>query len=455
MTQEERYKYMTEGKVSHIIPRLAIPSIVSMLTTSIYNMADTYFVSKISTEASAAVGVNFSIMAMIQAVGFMLGMGCGNYISRLLGRKQNDEAASAASTVFITSLAIGTIFTIISLLFLEPFVSKLGAIPSVLPYAMDYAKYILIAAPVMMGSFLLNNLLRSQGYATRSMIGICTGGLLNIAFDPLFIFVFDMGIKGAAIATGLSQLISFTILLLMVTFTKSSIHINLKLIKPSIKLYCEVIHSGLPSLCRQGLSSVSSIVLNNVAGPYGASAIAAVSIVNRFMMMIYSSVIGFGQGFQPVCGFNYGAKKYNRVLEAYSFCIKLSISILTVLGVIAFIFAPQIISLIKNNDQQVIEIGAKALRFQCLTLPIQGVLISSQFMIQSIGYGIRASLIAMGRQGLFLIPAYIILEKIWKLNGILASQPVSDIFTLIATLIITYTVITKLKNLIKSEEFSI
>lgn len=448
MTQEERYVYMTESKISRIIPRLAVPTIISMLVTSLYNMADTYFVSKINTEASAAVGVIFSIMAMIQAIGFTFGMGCGNYVSRLLGRKDTKTATQAASTIFVTSLLVGLAFAVIGLTFLDSFVDLLGAIDSVKPYAIEYARYILIAAPVMMGSYLLNNLLRSQGFAAKSMIGICTGGILNIVMDPIFIFVFDLGISGAAIATALSQAISFGILLCLVTFNKNSIHVSIKNVLPTFKLYKEVIHSGLPSLCRQGLSSISSITLNNVAGPFGAAALAAVSIVNRFMMMIYSSVIGFGQGFQPVCGFNYGAKKYNRVIDAYYFCIKVSVTLLTLLGIIAFIFAPQIISLIKNDDPQVISIGAKALRFQCLTLPLQGIMISSQFMIQSIGYGVRASIIAMGRQGLFLIPAYFILPVFFKLDGILMSQPVSDVFTLLLAILIANSVIKNFKKLI-------
>ena len=454
MTQEERFKYMTEGDIQKIIPRLAIPTIITMLITSIYNMADTYFVSKINTEASAAVGVIFSIMAMIQALGFTLGMGCGNYVSRLLGKKDIKTATMASSTIFVTSLSIGVLFAIISLSLLSPFVSALGAIPEVKPYAMDYARYILMAAPIMMGSFMLNNLLRSQGNAAKSMIGICTGGIINIFLDPLFIFTFDMNIKGAAIATLISQFISFIILFFMVQLSKNSIHLSLKMVKPSVSLYLEVLHTGLPSLFRQGLSSISSIVLNNVAGPYGATAIAAVSIVNRFMMMIYSSVIGFGQGFQPVCGFNYGAGKYNRVLKAYYFCVKVAVCILTVLGIASFIFAVPIVSLIKDDDADVIKIAAKALRFQCITLPLQGIMISSQFMIQSIGYGIRASLIAMGRQGLFLIPAYLVLPHFFGLTGILAGQPVSDILTVIMSVIIARDVIKQIHKKAKERELT-
>ena len=455
MTQEERYKYMTEGDIHKIIPHLAIPTIITMLITSIYNMADTYFVGKIDTNASAAVGIIFSIMAMIQAIGFTLGMGCGNYVSRLLGKKDIELASHVSSTIFFTSIGVGVIFATICLSFLSGLIVFLGAIPEVKPYAMDYARFIILAAPIMMGSFMLNNLLRAQGNAVKSMIGICTGGIINMFLDPLLIFTCDLGITGAALSTALSQLISFSILLYMVQTSKNSIHISHTNFKPSKNIYLNVLHTGLPSLFRQGLASISSIVLNNVAGPYGSAAIAAVSIVNRFMMMIYSSVIGFGQGFQPVCGFNYGAKKYDRVLKAYYFCMKVAICILAILGTISFIWARPIVTLIKDNDPVVIDIATKALRYQCITLPLQGIMISSQFMIQSIGYGIRASLIAMGRQGLFLIPAYFILPYFFGLTGILIGQPVSDTITVLMALIISRTVIKEIKNKAKELDYGI
>lgn len=442
---------MTLTPVQKLIPKLAIPTIFSMLITSVYNMADTYFVSKISTEASAAVGIIYSLMSMIQAIGFTIGMGSGNYVSRLLGQKNTEEAKKTVSTAFFTSLIVGIIFTgSIFLAGLDSFVNLLGAIDSVKPYARDYAKYILLGAPFMMMSFVLNNQLRAQGNPTLAMVGITVGGILNTALDPMLIFGFDMGISGAALATVLSQIISFVILFIFTNFNKKSIHISFKYFRPSKKIYKEIFYTGMPSFCRQGLASFSAVVLNYAAGRYGAAALSAISIVNRFMLFIYSGLIGFAQGFQPVCGFNFGAKRYDRVLEAFKFCMKVAVVFLAVLGSLAFVFAPQILTFFRKEDAEVIKIGYVALRLQAITLPIQAVAIMTQFLSQSIGYGGRASLVAMARQGLFLFPAYIILPKFFDILGVQLAQPVSDLFTFILSLYILKSVLKNIKIMQKS-----
>ena len=315
MTQEERYRMMTEKPISRLIPGLAVPTIISMLITSIYNMADTFFVSQINTSASAAVGIIFSLMAMIQAVGFTLGMGAGNYISRSLGAKNEDIAVRTAATAFFTAIGIGVVMAVTGLSFLDRLVRLLGATETIAPYARDYARYILLGAPVMTGSFVMNNLLRSQGYAVYAKAGITTGGILNMILDPVFIFGLRMGISGAAAATVISQCVSFCILFFQCNFRKGCIRLRPGKFTPSLKIYGEILHAGLPSLCRQGLASAAAVALNVAANPFGDAAIAAMSIVTRYMMFINSALIGFGQGFQPVCGFNFGAKRYDRVLE--------------------------------------------------------------------------------------------------------------------------------------------
>lgn len=446
MTQDERYKKMTEGNLHTLIPKLAIPTILSMLVTSFYNLADTYFVSKISTEASAAVGVIFSLMSLIQALGFTIGIGSSTYVSRLLGEKNREQAAKTVSTAFFTALGLGGIFTAIGLLYRNEIVRLLGAIESVHPYAVDYATYIFIGAPFMMGLYVLNNQMRGQGSPILSMIGVLSGGILNIALDPLFIFVFGWGISGAAIATILSQFISFWILLILNNKTKNIIPVRLKTFKPSFKIFKEILHGGFPSLCRQGLASLSGVALNFAAGPYGAAALSALSIVNRFMHFIYATLIGYGQGFQPVCGFNFGAKRHDRVLEAYRFSLKIGILIISVLGVAAYFIAPQAMTWFRANDPQVIQIGIRALRFQCYTLPLQAFMMLSQFLCQSIGYGVRAAIIAMSRQGLFLIPAYLILPKFLDIVGLEIAQPCSDVITAILTGIIMIGVYRKLRS---------
>lgn len=451
MTQEQRHIYMTETPVKKLIIKLAIPTIISMLVTSIYNMADTYFVSHISTEASAAVGVTYSIMAMIQAIGFTLGMGSGTYVSRLLGMKEYEKAKRTVSTAFFTAFILGLLLCICTLPFLSKFVTLLGAIDSVKPYAEDYAKYILIGAPFMTATFVLNNQLRAQGNALFSMIGISSGTIINIILDPVMIYNMNMGVAGAALATIISQFISFCLLLTFTNVRKATISVKFRNFRPSFEIYKNILHSGLPSFCRQGLASVSSIVLNLAAGPFGAAALSALSIVNKYMLFIHAGLIGFCQGFQPVSGFNFGAKRYDRVRSAFNFCITVAVILLSTLGAVSFVLAPQIMGFFRENDREVIEIGKLTLRFQCLALPLQACAMMSQFLSQSIGFGGRASIVAMGRQGLFLIPLYLILSNTIGLLGLQMSQALSDCLTFIVSIFVTVSVIKKLKELEKTQ----
>ena len=438
MTKEEKYRQMIETPVNRLIPRLAVPTIISMLVTSIYNMADTFFVSQISTSASGAVGVMFSAMSMIQAIGFTLGMGSGNHISRSLGNRDEERAGVFAATAFYTAAIIGTAILVFGTLFSRQLVFFLGATQTIAPYAQDYARYILIGAPFMMTSFVMNNILRSQGNAVFAMVGITVGGILNMILDPLLIFGLNMGISGAAIATKVSQMISFAILLYQCNARPDCIKIQLSKFRPSGKVYGQILHAGLPSFCRQGLASAAAVILNFAAGPYGDAAIAAMSIVTRFMMFINSSLIGFGQGFQPVCGFNFGAERYDRVLEAFWFCVKVAVIMLTVFGVVSFGISRPIITAFRREDLQVIEIGTLALRLQLLTMPFQAWVIMVNMLTQSIGYGFRASLVAMGRQGLFLIPALLILPKMFGILGLQMAQPIADMMTFVlATVIVS------------------
>lgn len=443
---------MIETPVNRLIPRLAVPTIISMLVTSIYNMADTFFVSQIGTSASGAVGIIFSAMAMIQAVGFTLGMGSGNNISRALGNREEERASVLAATAFFTAGTIGLLFLLFGMLFSRQMVYFLGATETIAPYAQDYARYILIAAPFMMCSFVMNNILRAQGSAMLAMVGITTGGILNMILDPILIFRFRMGISGAAIATMISQMISFSILLYQCNSHGDCIKIQLSRFRPNLKIYGEILHAGLPSFCRQGLASVAAIVLNFAAGPYGDAAIAAMSIVTRFMMFINSSLIGFGQGFQPVCGFNFGARRYDRVLEAYWFCVKVAVIMLTIFGTVAFLFSRPIITAFRREDLQVIAIGTLALRLQLLTMPIQAWVIMVNMLTQSIGYGFRASLVAMGRQGLFLSPSLLIFPRIFGVLGVQIAQPLADVFTFLLATGIVIGVLRELRRLREEQE---
>ncbi len=444
-TAQEKFAVMTSQPIRPLILRLAAPTIVSMLVTSLYNMADTFFVGKIGTSATAAVGVVFSLMAVIQALGFTFGHGSGNYISRKLGAKDNESAEAMASTGFFSALAAGFIVMALGLIFLDPLVQLLGATPTILPYARDYTRLILLGSPFMISSLVLNNQLRFQGSASYAMVGITSGAVLNVALDPLFIFVFDMGVAGAALATSLSQIVGFC-LLLAGTHRGSNIPIRLRAFRPAFARYREILRGGLPSLCRQGLGSVATIALNLAAGPYGDAAIAAMSIVSRVMQFAMSAVLGFGQGFQPVCGFNYGAKLYGRVREAFFFCLRISFVILVALSALGFAFAPRVIEIFRKADPVVVQIGAAALRCQCVLFPFVSYITMTNMMLQTIGQSLKASVLAAARQGLFFLPVILILPRALGMPGLLISQPVADLCTLILALPLGYTTLRGMKR---------
>lgn len=443
---EQRAKMMLEDPISKVIPHLAFPTIISMLISSVYNMADTYFVSQIGTSASGAVGIIFSAMSIIQAVSFMFGMGAGANVSQALGARDEERARRFVGTAFFTAFATGVLIAVVCNLSIDPLVRFLGATETIAPYAKDYASYIFYAAPFMMCSFVMNNFLRFEGLAFYGMIGIASGGILNMVLDPLLIFGMGLGTAGAAIATALSQVVSFCILLAMTNRQSGAISIRLKDFSPSVAVYKRIIYTGFPSLGRQGIASVSTILLNTTAGVYGDAAIAAMSIVSRFVMFINSSVIGFGQGFQPVCAFCFGAGKYSRVRQAYAYCIKVCTVVLLILGVISFLLAEPIVTLFRRDDLEVIEIGTMALRLQLCTLPLWAYITMSNMFTQSIGYGLQATLISIARQGIFLIPMLLILPPALGLLGIQLAQPISDACTCVLAYFVASGVVRELKG---------
>ena len=429
VTQEERYQQMVNDPVEQLIPRLALPSIVSMLVTAVYNTADTFFVSQISTAASGAVGINFSLMSILQAFAFTIGMGSANMISRLLGKRDMRAAERYAATGYFTELLFGTFLAAVCMLNLRRLVYLLGSTDTIAPYAMDYARYILFGAPFLMCSLGMNNMLRFQGNSFYSMIGIASGGILNMILDPILIFGFRMGIAGAAIATAFSQFVSFVILTCQCNFMPACITIRFRNFRPTLEMYKNIIHIGLPSLARQGIMSIGAIVLNKTAHPYGDAAISAMAIVTRFSMLMNSSIIGFGQGFQPVCGFNYGARNYRRVRRAYFFSLKTCTMILVVFGVFTFLFARPIVTLFRREDAEVIRIGTLALRLQALTFPLQAQIVFANMFTQTVGYGFRAAFVATLKSGTCLIPILLVLPRFLGLFGIQAAQPLSDIIS--------------------------
>ena len=394
-SDQKQFKRMTEAPVRPLILKLAIPTTVSMLVTGIYNTADTYFVSQLGKSQSGAVSVVFSLMALIQAIGFTLGMGSGSILSRSLGAKDKDTAGKALSTSFFSALGIGTLITIFGMIFLEPIMNMLGSTPTALPYAKTYASYILFGAPIMMGTYVLNNLWRWEGKAVFSMIGIGLGGVLNIFLDPLMINVFDLGVAGAAIATLMSQCISFC----------------------------------LPSLLRQGLASISTIFLNQQGGGLaGDAALSAMGIFSKVTMLIFCVLLGIGQGYQPVLGYNFGAKKWDRMKTAFTFTWIFGTIVMFVFAVPLFFFAPQLVPLF-IDDAEVISIGSRALQLEAFILPLLTVNVMCNMTFQSMGERFKASFLSCLRQGIYFIPCIFILPRFFGIHGIELVYPVCDLLS--------------------------
>ncbi len=442
---ERKQRLMLTAPVERLVVRLSIPSIIIMLITAAYNLADTYFVSGLGTSATAAIGVVFSLMGVIQAIGFFFGHGSGNYISRKLGAKEFADAEIMASTGFFFSIIAGSLLGVFGLLFMHPLLLLLGASETMLPYARDYTCFILISALFMTSSLTLNNQLRFVGSAKWAMFGMVTGAVLNIALDPLFIYKFSLGAWGAGLATCVSQIIGF-IILLWATRREGNIAIHFRHFKPSFQALREMARGGSPSLLRQTCNCLGILCFNHAAGAFGDSAVAAISITQRVTMFAYSALLGFGQGFQPVCGFNYGAKRYDRVVRAFWFGVKIVSSCLLLLALIGAVFAPSIIALFRADDPRVIAIGTAALRFQCITVPFCGMIMMFNMMLQTIGATAKASLIAVSRSGLFLIPAIILMKAVFGLGGIEAAQAVTDILSIALALPLGFGTLRSMKN---------
>jgi putative MATE family efflux protein len=427
---------MTTAPVGPLIGRLAVPTIIVMMVSAMYNMADTYFVSSLGTSATAGVGIAFPLMTVIQAVGFFFGHGSGNFISRSLGAGKTPDAEKMAATGFFTAFFIGGFIAVLGTAFQKPLAQLLGSTSTILPHAVSYLRFILLGAPFMVSSLMLNNLLRHQGSTFFGMIGMTSGAVINIALDPLFILVLGMGVKGASLATMISQCVSFTLLLFVGCRKGGNVRISFRNFSPSINRYREMIRGGTPSLLRQSMQSFAALFLNHAAGAYGDAVIAAIAIVNRIILISESAIFGFGQSFQPVCGFNYGAKRYDRVKKAFWFCVRLSVVLLSLAAIAGLIYAPAIIALFRKDDPTVISVGSFMLRAQCLILPIFGWTLFVNMMTQTMGKAIPASILAFSRQGFFLIPQLFLLVPLLGVLGIQICIPIADVCTFILSLFI-------------------
>ena len=424
---------MTQMPVEKLVMILGLPTTISMMVTTFYSMADTYFVGKLGTSATGATGIVFPLMAVIQAIGFMMGHGAGSNISRLLGAKKPDTASDFASTAVFVGAGGGIVMLALGIIFIDPLMSLLGSSDTILPFARAYGSFVLFGIPGMIVSFILNNILRYEGRATLAMIGLLLGGLLNVVGDWLTICVFGMGIEGAGLSTMLSSYVGMGILLSMFLRKKTVTRLQLSRVFKNGKNVLNIIVTGLPSLARQGMSSLSTATMNILARPYGDAAIAAMSIVMRLSFMLFAIGLGIGQGFQPVCGFNYGAKKYDRVKRASYFTLFFSSAVLIVVAAGGWFFVEDIIRLFRD-DPDVIAIGTPAMRYQLLSIVIVPISFIGNMLFQSIGKSGRALFLSCLRNGLCYIPVLLILCPIIGLLGIQISQPIADVLTAIITL---------------------
>ena len=444
---------MTTKPVKVLVCKMAVPTIIAMVTTALYNVVDAAFIGHLNTqgtEGTAGVGISFAYMTFIQALGFFFGHGSGNHISRALGAKDVSSASVMATVGFVTPFLLGTVAALCFLPNLSWLSRLLGAPESVVTQTNDYLRYIVLATPFMMSALTLNNQLRLQGNAHFGMVGIVSGAILNIALDPLFIFTFDMGVSGASLATAISQVFAWG-LLLYGTFKPESVHIRLRDFKPSWKVYYEIFRGGLPSFFRQVFNCAAAISLNYCACRYAApgedaSAVAAFAVVTRIMMFAFSVVLGFSQGFQPVCGYNYGAKLYGRVRASWLFASCVGTAFLLIISLVGILFAPQIVALFRSEDPALIEIGAETLRWQCAAFPLVALFTTTGMLFQNIRMTGPATLLSICRNGLFFLPALLMLPLWLGLQGVQMAQAVADVLTFLLCIPYAVWINRKLKN---------
>lgn len=430
--QMSHYDKMTQTPLVKLIVSLGIPTTISMLVTSIYNMADTYFVGTLGESQQGSIGILFTLQAIIQAIAFMLGQGSGTMVSKAQADRNETEANEYVSTGFYTALTLGTVLMLGGLLFLKPFMIALGSTETILPYAMQYGACVLISCPLVMGSFVLNNNLRYEGKAFFSMLGLVSGGIINILGDYLLVMVLPFGVLGAGISTAVSQTISFGILLYF--YKKRALgKIRVSAVSRNIKVYTTICKIGFPALLRQGLSSISSGLLNNLTRPYGDAAIAAMSVVNRFSAFIMCVGLGIGQGYQPVASFNYQAKKLDRVKKGLLVTMAISAALVAMLAIPGFILAEQIVWAFQKSEA-VMEIGVFALRCACLGTMFLPMSVPVNMLYQSTRQVKASMLLSLFRSGLMFIPTLIITTTLWGITGIQISQPLADVFTAFATI---------------------
>ena len=447
--QLQREDMMLQGSLPRVITRMALPSIISFLITSVYNIADTYFVSDLGESAQAAISVNASLDQIIMMAGSMMAVSAASYISRLLGAKDRERADCVLSTAFFIAAIFGAVVTVLGVSFMRPMVRLLGATDTCEQYAVDYATYVVLVAPFMAANFVMNQCLRAEGSAMLSMIGMGFGGILNCFLDPIFIFKFNMEVAGASLATAISKLVSFAILVFPYLTRRSVLRLNIRKFRPSRDILSEVLTVGSSSMFRSGLAVVSAIVLNNIAGGISDAVLAGIGVSTKVMMFPFSAILGFGTGFQPVAGFNWGAKQYDRVKESYRFASRTAVIGALVMGLSLALFAPALVGLFAKAGQsaEMLRVGTLCIRLQCLALPIQGWVAVVNMFCAGLGDARGALLLSTSRQGTCFLPIVYPMAWAWGANGVSSVQAVADLLTLF----LAFPLIRRVKRKIQTE----
>jgi putative MATE family efflux protein len=439
---EEKYQEMTSAPIGHTLAVLSAPAIVSNLVSTIYNLADTYFIGQISTSASGAIGIAYATMTLIQGIGFFFGQGTGNALSRELGAKEPEKASQVATVGVALAFLCGLLVAVFGHVFLRQICLIAGSTDTILPYAMTYIGIILAGAPWMATSLVLNCQLRFAGYSFFSMIGLVSGALLNFVLAPLLIFVCGLGIAGAGLATITCEAVSFTILLVMIHKT-GILKLSRANFKPTAKMLRVIANGGFPSLCRQVVFGFATVTLNSAARPYGDAAIAAIAIVQRIMSLGNCVQIGIGQGFQPLCGYNYGAHNFARVKRAFRDSVLIAIAIIATFCAVVYFAAVPIVTLMRD-DPKVIYIAVRTLRYQCFSLPLTGLAMLTNFLLQTTGKMWRATFLGVARLGIILAPVVLVLSHLFGLAGVECAQAVSDTITMLISLPMAYSILHEL-----------
>ena len=452
LRSETRRNFLLEGKLTKVIVITALPQVTAMLIDALYNMADTFFVSQLGDAAIAAVGINDSLMMIIRAVAMGFGIGASSFISRALGAKHDEDASRAATTTLYTSVSVMVLLAVGFSIYLEPLVTFLGATENIRPYTMDYARWILVSAPITAATVCLSQLLRSEGTTTYAMIGSVSGCVINVILDPIFITTLELGVAGAAIATGLSKVISLIVLLLPYIRRKCIISLKFSYFSPTKAIYSEIVKMGVPTVLRVSMMSLSQIVINNIAGSFSDSALTAISVANKSMKFVASAILGFGQGFQPIAGYSWGAKKYTRVLKSFWYTALIGSVIGVVLGALLILFTDQVI-LIFTTDADVLKLGRILIISQSVMLVPHVLAMIATSLCQALGKPISAGILGLSRQLISLIPAVIILSRLFGLLGLVYSQAVADGISFVLGTLISIPVIRQLKRLEREQLF--